>query len=886
MKLRYKLYTTIVMVFCYCYTRGQVPFPDVNINGQTFTSGVHFFSGATGIVSPSDGSNVQVSQTANVTYHAGQSIKLMPGFSASGFVSHGDFEAIIRKDVDLVIMEPTTTPGTVGKYEKFEIGVKTTDAIKTQINNFLSGSTGINPYDPNQIEVYTVIQSPSGSFSTVNGFYFEDYAQDLSSNDWTLVSTEYPWRIRIAPNELGTWKGTVFVNAGGSTYINYFQFSCVASSNPGYLTKGFYQQMLRFSGSSQPFFAIGQNIAWPIGIPAGERAKPTDYNLQRGYMSDLHNKGGNYFRLIMAPWNNLIEFEELGNYKSRQRDMWELDKIIDLAHTDNLYTILSMETFTHLQDSNPYGAPNWSQNPYNSIAGVNVPVDFFSNADAKAMYKRKLRYITARWGYSTNIAALEFFNEVDNIQGYSGSSVIRDATVQWHDEMIDYIRFDLGEIRHLLTTSYAGEPDFPFPSAGHSVFINSKIGITNRHQYGGNGENTNYTIKYDDLVWDPSRFVPPLGLSIYGKPYIMEEMGTDPLSIDQCTDLEFHNAIWSTAFMGGYGTGLQWTNWEDDNFRNNIKAISSFFNGMNLDNDHYIPQKSPGAKGDITTFALRSMSQERVYGWLNNKTNNYSNISPCGSGSITAVDGAEKMEIDALKLMEKYSIDFYTAPRNGTSSPYYYTEKTTNIFGKLKQPVASLLSENYDYAFKIFDIGSRESINFSMEADTLDCPNDSIFVVGMYKNDSLGVYTYHWDFGNGDTSALAHPTVYYSSPGTYNVSLVVSGNNFSDTLTQQITVQPCDSTRQLLLIANNSADNLSRATLYPNPSNGNFTVLCLDETIRQIIVYDVYGNIVKDQNFGKQEAHINMFEQTGGMYYVRIILKSGQVLNQKIVVNP
>ena len=43
---------------------------------------------------------------------------------------------------------------------------------------------------------------------------------------------------------------------------------------------------------------------------------------------------------------------------------------------------------------------------------VNFCVDFFTDERAKADYKNRLRYLVARYGYSTSVFAWEFFNEV------------------------------------------------------------------------------------------------------------------------------------------------------------------------------------------------------------------------------------------------------------------------------------------------------------------------------------------------------------------------------------------------------------------------------------------------------------------------------------------
>ncbi len=46
------------------------------------------------------------------------------------------------------------------------------------------------------------------------------------------------------------------------------------------------------------------------------------------------------------------------------------------------------------------------------------------------------------------------------------------------------------------------------------------------------------------------------------------------------------------------------------------------------------------------------------------------------------------------------------------------------------------------------------------------------------------VNTWHWDFGNGDTSVLQNPAYVYNDPGTYTVSLTVTGPGGTDTHTK------------------------------------------------------------------------------------------------------
>lgn len=60
-----------------------------------------------------------------------------------------------------------------------------------------------------------------------------------------------------------------------------------------------------------------------------------------------------------------------------------------------------------------------------------------------------------------------------------------------------------------------------------------------------------------------------------------------------------------------------------------------------------------------------------------------------------------------------------------------------------------------------------------------------------FQNLSTNGVSYQWDFGNGQTSTQANPTVTYTTPGTYNVTLVASNNtgftcNAVDSMVKQV----------------------------------------------------------------------------------------------------
>jgi endo-1,4-beta-mannosidase len=101
----------------------------------------------------------------------------------------------------------------------------------------------------------------------------------------------------------------------------------------------------------------------------------------------------------------------------------------------------------------------WVSNPYNAKNGGPCarPADFWTNPEARRLYQKRLRYLIARWGYSPNLFAWEFWNEVPETP----------ATAAWVAEMAAYLkRHDPN--RHLVSTTYGDSatwkcPDVDFP---------------------------------------------------------------------------------------------------------------------------------------------------------------------------------------------------------------------------------------------------------------------------------------------------------------------------------------------------------------------------------------------------------------------------------------
>jgi hypothetical protein len=75
-------------------------------------------------------------------------------------------------------------------------------------------------------------------------------------------------------------------------------------------------------------------------------------------------------------------------------------------------------------------------------------------------------------------------------------------------------------------------------------------------------------------------------------------------------------------------------------------------------------------------------------------------------------------------------------------------------------------------------------------------------------------------------------------------------------------------------------DNIN---LYPNPNNGQFTLTGLTQGM-MIEVYDYTGRKISTASASEISMQLNISTQPNGIYLIRIIDKSGTLVDQKKVV--
>jgi hypothetical protein len=229
-------------------------------------------------------------------------------------------------------------------------------------------------------------------------------------------------------------------------------------------------------------------------------------------------------------------------------DCFMLDEIVDAAEEHGIYLMLCLLTrdlyMSSLSDPDS---------------------DAYDRAIRDA--KRFMRYVVARWGYSTSVAAWEYWNEMDPGK----------PTGRFYAEVGDYLeRIDV--YRHLRTTSTW------HPSAGDCR--HPKLDIAQAHHYMRPGRE-HFKDEVGSVV-EPTRF---LRKHAPNKPALIGEFGlaTDKWGLsdymNQDTDgVHFHNCLWASAFAGSSGTAMFW--WWDQLDRHDAyrhyRPLSAYLEDVSL----------------------------------------------------------------------------------------------------------------------------------------------------------------------------------------------------------------------------------------------------------------------------------------------------------------
>lgn len=389
-----------------------------------------------------------------------------------------------------------------------------------------------NPYMQEEVALDMLIVTPSGKEQVLPCYFVSEKERNISC-----------WKARYAPQESGLYQYKIQLIKKGKkkTTSKTSSFEVVKSKNPGFLHAKS-DWILEFD-NGRPFRGIGENICWESRDEDDskffkrlhEKAELYNYDY---LLTEFAKNGGNFFRTWMCSWNLPIDYKgPFNNARYTQSDEYynpsalaRMDYLVELSESLDLYIMLTLGQGGYLTSDRGV---------------VDNAEDFFISKKARAWYKNRLRYIVARWGYSTSIAMWEFFNEVDNVQFQNKNNPINGKVIaDWHDDMSAYMK-QIDPYRHIVTTSISHR-DIEGLNSIKNIDINQK------HIY----NNTS------SIPAEIERYVQE-----FGKPYIIGEFSREwdwSKNFDDFShemDVDFKRGVWYGLFSPTPVTPMSWW-WE------------------------------------------------------------------------------------------------------------------------------------------------------------------------------------------------------------------------------------------------------------------------------------------------------------------------------------
>ena len=262
-----------------------------------------------------------------------------------------------------------------------------------------------NPFDPDEIAVDATFTGPHGQTLRLPAFWYQDFRRpDNRDGSESLTAAGKPeWRVRFCPPTPGRWRLVVTArDASGMGTSSASAFSVLPSKLPGFVHRAPNNSRYLQYDNGSAFFPIGENICW------SGKAGLQDYD---AWFPSLSKVGGNYARLWLA--NRPLEHGPNGLGRYDLENAWYFDQVFALAAKNGIRCMTALGTYGEFTTGGYFGEGQWPVNPYNKVKGgpAASPADFWTDATARAFYRRRLRYLIARYGPETSLAFWEFWNE-------------------------------------------------------------------------------------------------------------------------------------------------------------------------------------------------------------------------------------------------------------------------------------------------------------------------------------------------------------------------------------------------------------------------------------------------------------------------------------------
>ena len=547
------------------------------------------------------------------------------------------------------VSDVRANPAPVPRFGKFELA-------------FRLSKTFANPFDPECVDLVGRFTSASGKTTSVPAFFHQDYERHLVDGREFLTPKGWPgWMLRFAPVEVGTYTYSVALNGQPLPALKDQTFECIASDLPGFVRRSQADPRYFELTSGQFFYPIGMNLRSPSD---NRKPYPFDFALPEGkgtyiydeYYKKLAEAGMNWARVWQCPWWCGLEwtrqwpgFQGLGRYNLE--NAWRFDYVLEQAARHGIYIDACLTNHGQIVIEKEIDR-QWDDNPLNAELGEGGPLrraaDFYTDEAAKKLFRQRLRYIVARWGYSSHLMSWALFSEMEFTEAYWRDANGRQdnegwarcpVVANWVGEMAAHLK-KIDPFGHLVTTH------FSHPWRGADVWSRPELDLVQSNAYsafkqlggdwsdGSAGDVARAIERYYDQYM--GRYDRPVLIAEYGGHWMRNP--ADRL------DAELHAGTWSSLMSPLAGaTGFWW--WLHVHYTDkyaHYRAAARFMAGEDRRGQNLKPVElsvqSPG--GELRSRALKGDRHAYIWVYHPRVVRSLEDIPPVKGARIALADVA------------------------------------------------------------------------------------------------------------------------------------------------------------------------------------------------------------------------------------------------------
>ena len=449
-----------------------------------------------------------------------------------------------------------------------------------------------NVYDPDEVTVDALITMPDEEEIVIPCFYY--IKGNLLNNNWIVDESYQGWMLRFSAATPGPYSIAFSVTDSAGSYTTQADTIIVSAGiSKGIIRNDTLNHQYYRHQTGEPFFPMGINIGW------------NDFDNYTTIINNLSNGNANLYRYWHTPfarqaleWSKNGFYDGLGRYSQEAATM--TDALINLSEATDMY--MQLVIFQHGMFSENVD-PMWETNPYNITNGgyIDRAEKYFYNEACKKQTKKLLRYIVARWAYSKNIFAWEFFNEVQFTGIHNSQTALWfPGVLSWHSEMSQYIQ-SIDPYDHIMTTS----------AEHHQIPVFDSITAL---------DNIQYHLYHDDLLSQQEeldyQFLDELdNLSIINGEYGTNNEAETPFNMQR-------HAIWKSIFTQVPHFMWIWGHYEQTAWANLFSMPADYINDEDFAKEDHLTAYNYTYNHSLSTIQTLGLTNDtNFYGYVYDSEN-------------------------------------------------------------------------------------------------------------------------------------------------------------------------------------------------------------------------------------------------------------------------